>query len=76
MPLDVLSNVIADLNANPELREIFGDPVCAGIVIVAEKDENGEIDLRLEDSGVSELSEEQSERFLDILNDVIKANSV
>ena len=69
--MDVLDNIINDLNSNDELKKIFGEPVSKSLVVVA--DEN---DLRIEDGGVVELKDEQEKRFLEILDDVIKANAV
>lgn len=69
--MDVLDNIIDDLNNNDELKKIFGEPVSKALVIVA--DDN---DLRIEDGGAVELAEEQEKRFLEILDDVIKANAV
>jgi hypothetical protein len=76
IPLDVIDNIIADLNANDELRAVFGEPVCRNLVIAAIKMPSGEIDLRIEESGSIGLSKEQSDRFVEVLSDVIKANSV
>jgi hypothetical protein len=76
IPLDVIDNIIADLDANDELRRIFGEPVCRNLTIVAVKTSSGDVDLRIEESGALRLSKEQSDRFVEVLNDIIKANSV
>jgi hypothetical protein len=76
IPLDVLDNIIADLNSNEELKLIFGDPVSGGLIIVAEKTDAGDVDLRIEDAGVAQISPEQTSRFLEILDSVIKTNAV
>jgi hypothetical protein len=68
--MDVLDNIISDLNANEELKVIFGDPVCASLIIVA--DDN---DLRIEEGGVIKLTEEQTNHFVEILDSIIKVNS-
>ncbi|MEA3254238.1 MAG: hypothetical protein U9Q22_00200, partial [Candidatus Altiarchaeota archaeon] len=67
---DVLVKIIADLNDDQELQEIFGRPVSEALIVAAEGD-----DLRIEDGGSVDLTEEESKRFLDILNGVIKDNS-
>jgi hypothetical protein len=69
--MDVLDNIISDLNDNPELQKIFGVPVSRALVIVADNN-----DLRIEESGRVTLSEDQSKRFLDILDEVIRANAI
>ncbi len=69
--MDVLDNIISDLNDNPELQKIFGVPVTAGLVIVADNN-----DLRIEDAGKVNLTEEQQTVFLRVLDEVIRANSV
>ncbi|OYT41132.1 MAG: hypothetical protein B6U86_03130 [Candidatus Altiarchaeales archaeon ex4484_43] len=69
--MDVLDNIIDDLNNNEELKAIFGEPVSKALVVVADNN-----DLRIEDGGVVELTGEQEKRFLDILDEVIRANSI
>jgi len=69
--MDVLDNIISDLNANEELKEIFGEPVSRALIVVADNN-----DLRIEDGGVVELTDEQEKRFLEILDDIIRANSI
>jgi len=69
--MDVLGNIINDLNNNEELKGIFGEPVSKALVVVADNN-----DLRIEDGGVVELMDEQEKRFLDILDEVIRANSI
>ncbi|RLI88610.1 MAG: hypothetical protein DRO62_03435 [Candidatus Altiarchaeales archaeon] len=69
--MDVLYNIIEDLNNDPELQRIFGSPVSKSLVAVAEDD-----DLRIEEGGAIDLGEEETERFLEILNRIIKANTV
>lgn len=64
---DVLVDIIEELDSNPELQEIFGRPVSEALIVVADGN-----DLRIEDGGSIELTEEQSKRFLDILNRIIK----
>lgn len=75
IPLNVVNNIIADLNLNEELKAMFGNPVSAGLVIVAEKTNEGDVDLRIEDAGVVQLSPQQKKRFTEILDYVIKTNS-
>ncbi|MFC2153993.1 hypothetical protein ACFLRC_00740 [Candidatus Altiarchaeota archaeon] len=69
--MDVLDDIISDLNDNSELQRIFGAPVSKALVIVADSN-----DLRIEDAGVKELTEEEAETFLRVLDEVIKANSI
>ena len=69
--MDVLKNVIADLEARPELQEIFGVPVSRALVLVAD-----DSDLRIEDGGRVNLSDEQEETLLRILDEVIRDNAV
>ncbi len=67
---DVLVKIIEELDSNPELQDIFGMPVSKALVVVADGN-----DLRIEDGGSVDLTEEQSKRFLEILNEVIKAST-
>ena len=69
--MDVLDNIISDLNDNPELQKVFGVPVSRALVVVADNN-----DLRIEEGGRMALSEDQSKRFLEILDEVIKANAI
>ena len=68
--LDVLAGISADLDARSELKEIFGDPVSAGLVAVA--DDN---DLRIEITPDVEITKEQADTFLQILGEVIDTYS-
>lgn len=69
--MDVLDNIISDLNDNPELQKIFGVPVSAALVVVADSN-----DLRIEEAGKVNLAEEQKATFLRVLDEVIRANAV
>lgn len=69
--MDVLDNIIDDLNNNDDLKKIFGEPVSKALVVVADNN-----DLRIEDGGVVELSEEQEKGFLEILDSIIRSNAV
>lgn len=69
--MDVLDDIISDLNDNPDLQKVFGVPVSRGLVVVADNN-----DLRIEDGGRVNLTEEESKTFLRILDEVIRANSV
>jgi hypothetical protein len=69
--MDVLDNIISDLNDNAELQKIFGVPVSKNLVVVADNN-----DLRIEEGGKSSLTQQQQDRFLAILDEVIRANSV
>ncbi len=69
--MDVLDNIISDLNDNAELQKIFGVPVSRGLVVVADNN-----DLRIEEGGKVPITEDQQNKFLEILDQVIRANSV
>ena len=69
--MDVLDNIISDLNDNPELQQLFGSPVSAGLVVVADNN-----DLRIEDAGRVDLTDEQQQTFLRVLDEVIRTNAV
>jgi len=69
--MDVLDNIISDLNDNAELQKIFGVPVSRALVVVADNN-----DLRIEDGGRANLTQEQQQAFLRVLDEVIRANSV
>jgi len=69
--MDVLDDIISDLNDNEDLQRIFGVPVSKSLVVVADNN-----DLRIEEGGVVALSKEDEKKFLDILERVIKANSL
>ena len=69
--MDVLDDIISDLNDNADLQKVFGVPVSKGLVVVADNN-----DLRIEDAGLKELTEAESESFLNILDEVIRANSL
>ncbi len=64
---DVLVKIIKDLDENVELQEMFGRPVSRALVVIADNS-----DLRIEEVGVVEISGEGSERFVAILNEIIK----
>ena len=67
--LDVLDKIIEELNTQAELEEIFGYPTANSLVIVADGN-----DLRIEASQEN-LTKEQEEKFLKILDEIIKKNS-
>ncbi len=67
--LDVLGKIIDELNTQAELEGIFGYPVINSLVIVADGN-----DLRIE-AKKGDLNKEQEEKFLGILDKVIKKNS-
>jgi hypothetical protein len=69
--MDVLDNIISDLNDNAELQKIFGVPVSRNLVVVADQN-----DLRIEEGGRKELTDDDQNTFLRVLDDVIRANSV
>lgn len=59
---DAFINLVKELNQNSKLKEILGEPVCEHLVVAAEGS-----DLRLEEGGVFDLSSEEKEGFLRIL---------
>lgn len=69
--MDVLADIIRDLNENLDMQKIFGKPVSKSLVVVADNN-----DLRIEEGGTVNLSDADSKKFLEILDSVIKANSV
>ena len=69
--MDVMDDIICDLNNNVELQRIFGIPVSASLIVVADTN-----DLRIEEGGVVTLTEVQKNAFLRILDEVLQANSV
>jgi hypothetical protein len=71
LPMEMLENIIADLNGNEELKRIFGEPVSRALLVVA--DDN---DLRIEAAGVVEITDEQKDKFLEILESTVKANAI
>ena len=71
MRMDVLDDIISDLNDNPELQKIFGVPVSKALVVVADSN-----DLRIEEGGVVDLSDNDQKTFLMVLEEVIRANSI
>lgn len=68
---DVLMNIMDDLNDDQDMQDIFGYPVLKSIVVVADNN-----DLRIEDAGVVELPPANAEKFLQILDETLKINSI
>lgn len=64
---DVLVKIIKDLDENVELQEMFGRSVSRALIVIADNN-----DLRVEEGGVVEIGGEGSERFVAILNEIIK----
>lgn len=64
--MSALEGIIKDLNKNPALKEIFGIPVSEALMVVADNN-----DLRIEDAGMIDLSEQQIKKFLQILDKVV-----
>lgn len=64
---DTMLRVIREIDENAELQEIFGTPVSSALAVIAEKG-----DLRIEEGGGVELSEEQKARFLAVLGKIVK----
>jgi hypothetical protein len=69
--MDVLHRIIHDLNRKNELQQIFGTVVSHNLVIVSDNN-----DLRIELIETMELSKEERDTFLRILDQVIMANSI
>lgn len=69
--MDVLQSIIEDLDNDPELQRIFGSPVSRALVAVAEKD-----DFRIEESGRVNISDDETVKFVEILNRIIKENTI
>ncbi len=65
--LDVIADIIKYLDEDEELQKLFGRPVSKSLVIAADNN-----DLRIEEGGGKELTEEESEKFLEVLNRAIK----
>jgi len=65
--LDVIADIIKYLNEDEGLQEIFSRPVSKSLIIVADNN-----DLRIEDGGGKELTERESEKFLEVLNKAVK----
>ena len=63
--MNIIDDIINDLNNNPELQQIFGIPVSAALIMVADKN-----DLRIEDAQLRSLTPAQQQRFLAILDEV------
>ncbi|WP_130646516.1 hypothetical protein [Methanofollis fontis] len=71
--MDKLARIIEDLNANEELRHIFGEPVSGNLAIIAEYSD-GDIDLRIEETGTIPLGDMESRRFVEIIDRVVLTN--
>ncbi|RLI93773.1 MAG: hypothetical protein DRO92_03715 [Candidatus Altiarchaeales archaeon] len=65
--LDVIADIIRYLDEDEDLQRIFGRPVSKSLVIVADNN-----DLRIEEGGKRKLNEEESKKFLEVLNRAIK----
>lgn len=64
---DTMLRIIKELDENAELEEIFGRPVSGALAVIAEGG-----DLRIENGGALELSEEQRAAFLRVMGSVAK----
>jgi len=62
--------VIKGIDENAELQEIFGSPVSEALTVIAE---NG--DLMIEDGGAITLTDGEKERFLSVLDSIVKHRS-
>jgi hypothetical protein len=68
---DTMLKIIKELDENIELQEIFGKPVSGALAVIAEGG-----DLRIEDGGALELSNEHRRKFLEILESVVNAKGL
>jgi hypothetical protein len=64
--LDVVEQILRNLEKSQEMESLIGSPVLDNLVIAADKS-----DINIEHSGRKELSREQSDRFLKILDEII-----
>ena len=69
--MDVLLDIIEDLESNGELQTIFGTSVAKNLVVVADNN-----DLKIEDGGRVELTQNETESFLRILDEAIMKNAI
>ncbi len=69
--MDVLYDIIDELNGNPELQKMFGAPVARSLFAIAEDG-----DFRIEEAGIVDLSEDEAEKFMTILNGIVKSKAV
>ncbi len=69
--IDVLYDIINDLNNDEELQKLFGIPVSKSLFAIAEEN-----DFRIEEGGAIDLHEDDADRFLQILDRIIKDNTV
>ena len=68
---DALVEIIKELEGNEELRKMFGKPVSAALVVIADNN-----DLRIEEAGAVKLSDGDRKRFVEILNEIIKRTCI
>ncbi len=68
---DTMLGIINELDENAELQEIFGRPVSGALAVIAEGG-----DLRIENGGAFELSNEQRTAFLKVLGSMAKMGNV
>jgi hypothetical protein len=66
--LDLLKNLINDLEADPELKRIFGEPVLRHLALVWDKAND---DVLVADANVEEIDDGSKIRFLKILRELI-----
>jgi hypothetical protein len=66
--MDDLSRIICDLNQSRRLQQIFGIPVNRALMLVADGN-----DLRIEEAGKVELTQEEAQCFTRVLDEVISA---
>jgi len=66
VPLDFILSLIRKVDANPELKVMFGGHVSSKLAIIADNN-----DLRLCDAKVVNLTAEQEKRFIEILQETL-----
>jgi hypothetical protein len=71
IPMDVMASIINDMVNNSALIKIFGEPVGEKLVVVADNN-----DLRIEIGDEIDLTEEEVETFLDVLDEVLDNHSL
>jgi len=66
--LDILKKVIEDLDSNPELKQIFGEPVSKHTALVWDKANN---EILIADANIDSIDHAGELKFLKILREVL-----
>jgi hypothetical protein len=64
--MDILLEIAHELNSNPELKGMFGDPVINKLAVISEGG-----DLKICDAKIVQLSDQQQKRFIAILSEIM-----